>query len=120
MTKVTATDIKKARITIELDGEEHVLIPSPDAILTLSLKYDGIAPLMAAISRLNLHAMSDVIVAGLDLKGQAARDMPSTVAISSPLELLPKLSEFASILANGGRPLKTDKTDDAEGGKRPL
>lgn len=119
MSKTTASDVKKARIVVELDGEEFTLIPSPEAILSLSMKYDGLAPLMGAIGRLNVQAMVDTVVAGLGLEGASARNMAGTVAATSLLELLPKLSEFASILANGGRPLKADKTSD-EGGKGPL
>lgn len=124
MAKVTASDVRKARITIELgpEGEtqEYTLIPSPEAILSLSMKYDGFAPLMAAIARLNIQAMIDTVVAGLDLKGPAARDIAAKVAVSPIIdELLPKLSEFASILANGGRPMKPVTPED-EGGCRPL
>lgn len=114
----SVNDIKKARITVELDGDEYVLIPSPEAIITLSMKYDGIAPLMGAIGRLNVQAMADTVVAGLGLEGREARDMAGTVAASSLLEILPKISEFASILANGGRSLKTEKAEG--GGKGPL
>lgn len=117
--KVTASDVKKARVIVEIDGDEYTLIPSPDAILSLSAKYDGLAPLMGAIGRLNIQAMADVVNAGLGFEGAKARDMVTAVASSNSLELLPKLSEFASILANGGRPLKAEKTGD-EGGKGPL
>ncbi len=121
--KVTASDVKKARVTIELGPEddrvEYELIPSPDAILTLSMKYDGIAPLMAAIARLQAQAMIDTVVAGLGLQGREARDMAATVVTSGLIELMPKLQDFAAILANGGRPLKTE-TSEAEGGNSPL
>ncbi|PWJ88354.1 hypothetical protein C8D77_11176 [Mesorhizobium loti] len=120
MAKVTASDIKQARITIELLGEEHILIPSPEAMLDLSMAYDGFAPLMAAIARLNAKAMADTVVAGLRLKGQEARDMASIVVRSGVLELMPKLQDFAAILANGGRPLKTESTEEEGGEKRPL
>lgn len=119
MTKTTASDVKKARITIDLNGQEETLIPSPNAIITLSMKYDGLTPLIAAIGRLNVQAMADTIVAGLGLEGGEARNMPTTIVESGLLELQPKLQDFATTLANGGRPLRTEKTSD-EGGKGPL
>jgi hypothetical protein len=124
MAKVTASDIKQARVTIELgpegDRTEHTLIPSPEAMLNLSQGYDGFAALMAAIARLSAKAMIDTVVAGLGLEGRAARDMASTVVLTGLIELQPKLQDFAAILANGGRPLKTESTDDEGGEKRPL
>lgn len=117
--KVTASDVKKAQVKIELNGVEETLIPSPNAIINLSMRYGGIAPLMTAIGQLNVQAMADTVAAGLSLEGRDARDMPTTVVESGLLELLPKLSEFASILANGGRPLKTEKSEE-EGSNRPL
>ncbi len=117
--KVTASDIKQARVTIELLGEEHTLIPSPEAMLNLSMAYDGFAPLMAAIARLNAKAMIDTVVAWLGLEGRAARDMGPTVVKSGLLELMPKLQDFAAILANGGRPLKTEETEGGNGEKSP-
>jgi len=118
--QVTASDVKKARVVIDLDGEEFTLIPSPEAILGLSQKYDGFASLMAAIARLQAQAMIDTVVAGLGLEGRAARDMASTVVSAGLIELMPKLQDFAAILANGGRPLKSEKTDEEGGDKRPL
>src|SRR5882757_7801928 len=93
----SVNDVKKARVSIELDGEIYELIPSPDAILTLSMKYDGLAPLMAAIARINVQAIADVIVHGLGLEGREARDMAGKVAVSPIIDsLLPKISEFAA------------------------
>lgn len=111
MTKTSAADVKKARVTVEIDGEELTLIPSPDAIISLSAKYDGIAPLINALGRLSLQAAVDTVVAGMGWEGRAARDAQSMVARSSIVEIAPKLTEFAMILANGGRPLRED---DAE------
>lgn len=107
-----ALKTEKARVTVQIDGKDHELIPSPDAILSLSQKYDGLAPLMAAISRLNIQAMADVVVAGLGLKGSEARDVLTAVAASSPLEILPKLSEFAAVLANGGQPVRSASSNE--------
>jgi hypothetical protein len=115
--KVTASDVKKARVTIDLDGEEFTLIPSPEAMLNLSMAYDGFAPLMAAIARLNAKAMIDTVVSGLGLEGRSARDMASTVVSAGLIELQPKLQDFVAILANGGRPLKTETSEDE--GKSP-
>jgi hypothetical protein len=97
---------EKARVTIEIDGKDYSLGHSPEAVTALSLKYDGLAPLMAAISRLNVQAMADVVIAGLGAEGREARDVLNAVAASSPLEILPKLSEFAVILANGGKSVR--------------
>lgn len=118
MTK-TASDVKKARVVVEIDGEEHTLIPSPEAIIFLSNKYDGFAPLIAAIGRFNFQAIADTVCAGLGLEGAKARDMAKQVAMSGLIDLSSKCNEFASICANGGRPL-TAETDKQEGGSGPL
>ncbi|RVC47577.1 hypothetical protein EN781_00120 [Mesorhizobium sp. M4A.F.Ca.ET.090.04.2.1] len=119
---MSLADLKKARVAVEIDGVDYELIPSPDAIITLSGKYDGLAPLIGAIQRLNVKAMGDTVVAGLGLEGKAAREMMMSVACTPLLELLPQLSTFASILTNGGRPLTqaADDKDDQEGDKGPL
>lgn len=118
----TLADLKKARVTIEVGGEKYELIPSPEAILALSSKYDGIAPLIAAIGRMNVHAMADTVISGLGLKDSAAREMLKAVAGSSLVDLAPKLTDFAIICSNGGRPLVEEQANDggAEGGKNPL
>jgi hypothetical protein len=116
--KTSALDVKRARVVVEIDGEEMTLIPSPSAILSLSAQFGGFQPLVGAIGRLDIQAMVSVVVAGLGLEGRAARDMADAVAMSSGLEMAPKLIEFAMILANGGKPLKADKGDEDEG-KRP-
>lgn len=118
--KTSALDVKRARVSVEIDGEEVVLIPSPAAILSLSAQYGGFQPLVRTLGQLDVQAMVAVVVAGLGLSGREARDMTDAVAMSSSLELAPKLIEFVMILANGGRPLKAEKTNEAEGGKSPL
>lgn len=118
--KATLADVKKARVTVEIDGEEYTLIPSPDAIISLSTKYDGIAPLMAAIARMNVMAMADTVNAGLGLEGGKAREMLKSVAASNILDLMSKLSDFAAICANGGRPLRSESDNKEEGSKNPL
>ncbi|TGU44632.1 hypothetical protein EN788_22205 [Mesorhizobium sp. M2D.F.Ca.ET.145.01.1.1] len=115
--KATLADVKKARVTVEIDGEEYTLIPSPDAIISLSNQYDGLAPLIGAISRMNVMAMANIVNAGLGLEGAKAREMVQSVAATPLLEISPKLTEFVTILINGGKPLKAEK---AEGGDGPL
>jgi hypothetical protein len=120
MSKTTASDVKKARVTIEIGDEEYTLIPSPEAIISLSGAYDGFAPLIAAIGRLNHKAVADTICAGLGLEGSKAREMAKQIAVHGILELSPKAAEFASILANGGRALTPETSGKEEGGNRPL
>lgn len=105
---VSATDVKNARVTIELDGEGVTLIPSPDAILTLSGKYDGFAPLVGALQRLNVQAAIDVVVVGAGVKDKAAKAMQAQVIAEGVVTLLPKLIEFVMVLSNGGKPLKEE------------
>lgn len=116
MSKTTASDVKKARVVIQIDGDEYSLIPSPEAIISLSGAYDGFAPLIAAIGRLNHKAIADTICAGLGLEGSKAREMGQQIAVHGILELSPKAAEFASILANGGRPLTTSAGKEGEAG----
>lgn len=115
MTKTSASDVKKARVQVEIDGEEHTLIPSPEAILILSAKYDGLQPLNAAIGRVNVHAIADVVIAGLGLENAEARAMLRAVATSDIIVIGQKASQFVNILANGGRAVTPAKPDDKEG-----
>lgn len=119
MAKTTASDVKKARVTVEIDGEEYTLIPSPEAILGLSDKYGGLQPLNRALGSVNVRAMVDIVIAGLGLEGKEANEMAKAVAMADKLDIGPKLSEFVGILANGGKPLKSDKDAD-EGSNGPL
>lgn len=122
MTKTTASDVKKARVVIDIDGEEYTLIPSPEAIITLSGKYGGLRPLMDAVQRCSVQAMNDIVCAGLGLEGEKAKGMLRAVASTNLMELLPKISDFTVVLSNGGRPLDTskDESEDQKGGDGPL
>lgn len=117
VTKASAADIKEARIDIEVDGEPITLIPSPDAIITLSRAYDGFKPLLDAISRFNFDAISATIVAGVGAEGKDARDLVQKVAKTNIIELVPPLTAFVMILLNGGKPLAKD--EDGEEGADP-
>lgn len=119
MSKISAADVKRARVTIDLDGEEVTLIPSPDAIISLSARYDGFQPLLAALQRLSHQAAVDVIAAGLGVEGKAVKDISRQVAVTGAIDLMGKLVEFVMICANGGRPLKEADDDGAENPPAP-
>lgn len=114
MPKVSALDVKRARVTVEIDGEEMTLVPSPGAILVLSEQYDGFGPLIQAIQRLKVSAAADVVIAGLGLEGRAAKEMREKVAMTGVVDLVGKLTEFVMVLANGGRPLTDDEDSKKE------
>lgn len=109
MSKASAADVKAARVDIEVDGEPLTLIPSPDAIITLSRAYDGFKPLLDAIGRFNFDAISATIVAGAGVDGKEARDLVQQVAKTNIIELVPPLTAFVMILLNGGKPLAKDE-----------
>lgn len=94
------------KIEIELDGKTLTLAHSSQAVITISDASDGLAPAMAAVSRLNLAMMAMVINAGAGLKGDDARSTARAVAGSNLVELSGKLSEYLAALCNGGRPFK--------------
>lgn len=120
MTKTTASDVKQARVVVEIGDKEYTLIPSPEAILGLSDKYGGLGPLNQALGNFSIRAIGDIVIAGLGLEGKEAKDMMTTVvAAPNKMDSIKKLSEFIGILANGGRALKADKTNE-EGGNGPL
>lgn len=109
MSKASAADIKMARIDIDIDGDAVTLIPSPDAIITLSRAYDGFKPLLDAIGRFNFDAISATIVAGVGAEGKDARDLIQRVAKTNIIELVPPLTAYVMILLNGGKPLAKDE-----------
>lgn len=111
--KTRIADVKNARVTVEIDGEDVILIPSPDAIITLSRAYDGFRPLLDAIGRFNVDAAMAVVVAGAGVEGKAARSLSDRVAKTSMVSLAAPLTAFVTILVNGGKPLSDG--DDEEG-----
>jgi len=113
MANVTAMDVKNARVIIELEGEEVTLTPSPDAIISLSAKYDGLGPLINALQRVNVQASVDVVVVGAGAKDKEAKTLANKVVREGVTKLMPQLLEFVFILANGGKPLK-EADDDGE------
>ncbi|WP_292378794.1 hypothetical protein, partial [Mesorhizobium sp.] len=86
---------------IELDGKTLTLTYSGQAVIAISDASDGIAPAMAAVSRLNLATMAMVINAGAGLKGEEARSTARAVAGGNLVELSGKLSEYLAALCNG-------------------
>ncbi|CDX30857.1 hypothetical protein MPLA_140348 [Mesorhizobium sp. ORS 3359] len=99
-------DDAKTVVEIELDGRPLTLTPTPEAIIGVSDAFDGLAPAMAAISRLSVKAMTVVINAGAGLKGDDAKGTAKAVASSNLVDLSGKLTDFVASLCNGGRPFK--------------
>ncbi|TPI54741.1 hypothetical protein FJ417_24640 [Mesorhizobium sp. B3-1-7] len=93
-------------VEIDLAGKTVTLVPTGEAALAISDAADGLAPAMAAISRLSVKAMAMVINAGAGLKGAEARSTAEAVAASNLVELSGKLSDYVAALCNGGRPFK--------------
>lgn len=112
MAKTSAADVKNARVTIEIDGDEVTLVPSPDAIITLSRAYDGFRPLLDALARFNFDAATATIIAGLGLEGRAAKEMAEKVARNSIIDLVPPLTAYVMILLNGGKPLSDEEVTE--------
>lgn len=110
MTKISATDVRDARVTVVLNGDELVLRATPEAILSLSERYDGFKPLFDALQRVSIGAATDIIIAGTGASQKARANIARQVATTGMVDLMPKLAEFVGIVANGGR--RSDDSDE--------
>jgi hypothetical protein len=107
-------DVRRARVTIDLNGDLVELRPTPDAILALSAKYDGFGPLLAALQRYNMQAFIDVVVTGAGAEGRDAKALRDRTVLEGMPSLMGPVSEFVTILANGGRPIKEEASEVTE------
>jgi hypothetical protein len=120
MAKVTASDINKARVVVEIGrrGIHAHPVAGGDSVSVRQVWRVWAAQPWPR--RFNVRAMGDIVIAGLGLGGKEANDMMmKIIAAPEKLEIIRKLSIFVGILANGGKAPKDD-TAEEEGSSGPL
>lgn len=98
-------------VTIDLSGTPATLRPLLGAAITLDKKYGGFGRLLGALEGYQLSAAIDVVLLGL---GRDEAERPATteqVFKAGLVDLTPHLIRFVIMLANGGRPLKTEEEE---------
>lgn len=93
-------------VSIILDGDPATLKPSLRAAQTISRQAGGIIGAMQAVGRFELDTISLVIALGLGrVKPNEVNDVAEQVYRTGLTDLVPKVTEFLTIIANGGRPV---------------
>lgn len=104
--------IGSGNVTIVLDGEEVVLKPSLKAAQTISKTSGGIISAINAIGRFDLETMVTVIALGLGKTGtRDVQDLAEKVYSTGITELVEPVTQFLTIVANGGRPVSGGEGD---------
>jgi hypothetical protein len=92
-------------VTIVLDGEPVTLRPSLRAAQTISRQAGGVVGAMQAVGRFEFDAIVLVVAQGLGkVKSDEMGEVADQVYRTGLTDIVPKLTEFLTNLANGGRP----------------
>lgn len=100
-------------VTITLDGQEVILRPTLRAAQTLSKQNGGLMAAVNAVARFDIEVMTSVIALGLDIRKPAEiNDMAEKVYSTGMADLVEPVTQYLSILANGGRPVTGGEGDE--------
>lgn len=103
---MTTASIGAGNVDIELDGETRTLRPTLRAAQTISKQAGGIMSAVQAIARFDLEVMTGVIALGLDIKKPAeVNELAEKIYSTGMADLVEPVTQYLSILANGGRPV---------------
>lgn len=100
-------------VTINLDGESVTLRPTLQAAQAISRQSGGISGAVRAVGQFDLDAIVSVVTLGLGLTGNDAKEVPGRVYRTGLTDLIGPVSNYLTILANGGRPV-TGGEEDAD------
>lgn len=103
MTKAT---LGAGNVTITLVDEEVILRPTLRACQTISKQAGGIMSAVNAVGRFDIEVMTAVIALGLDIRKPAeVNELAEKVYTTGMADLVEPVTQYLSILANGGRPV---------------
>lgn len=110
----TLNPIRPGEVEIELVGwgRPLVLRPTLKAAMALSKRYDGLQMLIQRMGVMDFEAYVQVIAAGADVLPKGMEKLRECVFATGTIDLLPDLTRYCCILANGGRPVGETKPDD--------
>lgn len=93
-------------VTIVLDGEPVVLRPSLRAAQTISRQSGGVIGAMQAVGKFDMDTITLVVAQGLGkVKPNEVNEIAEQVYSTGLTDLVPKVTEYLTIIANGGRPV---------------
>ncbi len=100
-------------VTIVLGGEPAVLKPSLRAAQTISRQAGGVIGAMQAVGKFDFDTVTLVIAQGLGrVKPNEMNEVAEQVYATGLTDLVPKVTEFLTIIANGGRPVSGGSEED--------
>lgn len=101
----TKATIGAGDVIIILDGEPATLKPSLRAAQTISRQAGGIVGCMQTVAKFDLDAVTLVVAQGLGkVKADEMSEVAEQVYSTGLTDLVPKVTEYLTNLANGGRP----------------
>lgn len=101
-------------VRIELDGEEHFLIPSAGAIIEVNRMHGSINAAITRCAQFDFDTICKVIGAGLGLNPQRRKFLPEAVFKTGTIQLAGSCITFCHVLLNGGRPIEEKEGEGDE------
>lgn len=95
-------------VQITLGGQARTLRPTLRAAQAISQRYGGFNKALETVSNFDLEVFTTVIIAGLGVSGNDAKEIPELVWSTGMPELTEPVTRYLAILANGGKPLDMD------------
>ncbi len=92
-------------VTITLAGDRVNLRCTLRAAKTVNAEFSSFATAFERLAKLDFAAYVAIIAAGL---GKTPKDVEESVYVSGMSDLVAPLTDFVSLLANGGRPMTPD------------
>lgn len=105
-------------VMIELDGELYELAPTLKAHQTITRQFGGYVPALRRIADLDAEVMAIVICVGAGLKttGKDRQAVDEAIWRSGVGEAVGAISEYLSLLMNGGKRVDDDEKKDDDSG----
>lgn len=85
--------------------DEVVLRPSLMAAQAISRQSGGISSAVRAVGNFDFDMIVSVVTLGLGAKGEEAKAIPEKVWRTGLTDLVGPISDYLTIIANGGRPI---------------
>lgn len=111
MSRVTAGEV-----AITLNGEERILKPTLGAATRVNKAFDGYQNANRRVAALDLEAYVFIIRQGLGLADGDEKDLREHVWRAGVTNLSGPVATYVAILANGGRPLDDQPSEESAGG----
>lgn len=109
------SQITSGQVSAPLGGDTVTLIPSIEAITSISRVFGGVDPAAKRVLALDIEAHATIITLGAGLKGVEARGVAGHLYRQGIDQTVLPLTNYLLILRNGGRPLDAEVDGSAAG-----